>query len=255
MSKTVDIDPGFAEVLAGRDESRAGDEQPTAEAIIDAAEELFLEFGFQATRVSEIARRAGVSIGSIYVHYGNKEGLYTALVSRALDIEAGYLDSVLDDDELHDLEKVVALGEAYLRFFGEHPAYFRLLMMPMEPMPEKALATPLARQIAARGARQRGRLADAIRNCIEQGIVRDDVDPERAANFWWAAWNGVVALTLRTDDLAIDRSEMEKVVLAGRMMIAEGLVSGELREPDGRLAGFVRQRLESLDGPGLTLPR
>lgn len=254
MSKTVEIDPQFAQSLVGRGEGRDGNDQPTAEAIIAAAEELFLELGFQATRVSEVARRAGVSIGSIYVHYGNKEGLYTALVSRALDIEAEYLDAVLDDAQLHDLEKVVALGEAYLRFFREHPAYFRLLMMPMEPIPEKALASPLARQIAARGAKQRERLADAIRNCIEQGIVRDDVDPEHAANFWWAAWNGVVALTLRSDELAIDQDEMEQVVLAGRMMIAEGLVSGVLRDSDGRLSAGVRERLRSLDGSGVPLP-
>lgn len=246
MSKDVGIDPGFAEVLAGRGGARGSSEESTAEAILRAAEELFLDLGFHATRVSEVARLADVSIGSIYVHYGNKEGLYAALVERALNVEAGYLDAVLDDDALPDLEKVVALGEAYLQFFRDHPAYFRLLMMPIESIPEEATGSPLARQVARRGASQRERLAAAVRRCIEQGVMRDDVEPERVANFWWAAWNGVVALTLRSDDLAIDQAEMEQVVLTGRLMIAEGLVSSSLRDPDGRIAEQMRERLASL---------
>jgi AcrR family transcriptional regulator len=246
VSRDVALDPAFADVIAGRGTDRGAGEQSTAEAIIDAAEQLFLEQGFHATRVSEVARLAEVSIGSIYVHYENKEGLYAALVERALDIEARYLDAVLLSDALPDLEKIVALGEAYLQFFRDHPGHFRLLMLPIESIPEEAARSPLARQVSERGAAQRERLSRVIANCVEQGVMRDDVDPDRAANFWWAAWNGVIALTMRTDELAIDEREMERVVVAGRLMIAEGLASGSLRDADGRLSGELRERLETL---------
>lgn len=80
--------------------------------------------------------------------------------------------------------------------------------------------------------------------------MRDDVDPASAANFWWAAWNGVIGLTMRSDDLAIDEREMERVVVAGRLMIAEGLASATYREADGTLAEPLRTRLETLqDAP------
>jgi AcrR family transcriptional regulator len=250
MSKDIALDPVFADVLAGRSNGRPAGEQTTAEAIITAAEKLFVEQGYHATRVSEVARLADVSIGSIYVHYENKEGLYGALIERALDIQALYVDAVLDSTEIPDIEKVIALGEAYLQFFREHPDHFRMLMLPAESVPEEAARSPLAKQIALRGANQRAKLAQAIANCVADGVMRDDVDPERAANFWWAAWNGVIGLTMRSDDLAIDLAEMEHVVVTGRLMIAEGLASSMLRDADGRLADPIRTRLETLqDAP------
>lgn len=243
MSKDVAIDPDFAAVLVARDSGRRSAAQPTAEAILAAAEQQFFEFGYHATRVSEVARVAEVSIGSIYVHFKNKEGLYAALIERALEIEAEYLAAVFESETLSDVEKVVALGEAYLQFFRENPGHFRLLMMPAEAIPEEVSSTPLARRVAARGAAQRERLASLIESCVRQGAMRDDVDAARAANFWWAAWNGVIALTLRSDGLAIDDSEMEQVVAVGRTMIAEGLASTRLRGPDGRLLPEFRERL------------
>lgn len=217
-----------------------------AEEILLAAEGLFIEKGYHGTRVSEVAQLAEVSIGSIYVHYENKEGLYAALVERALEIEARYVDAVLDDPETPDLEKVIALGEAYLQFFREHPAYFRMLMIPHEDIPKEAIENTLTRQVAARGDRQRARLAQAVKNCIEQGVMRPSINPEQAANFWWAAWNGVISLTMRSDQLALTEAEMEKVVIEGRLMIAEGMASQVLRDPDGQIHSQFRERLENL---------
>ena len=51
----------------------------TASAILDAAEVLFRQRGFQTTTIDEIAERADVSVGSVYVHFENKANLYLAL--------------------------------------------------------------------------------------------------------------------------------------------------------------------------------
>lgn len=236
------MDPVLAGLLA-RSEPAPEGEVSTADAIMAAAEQLFLDHGYHATHVSEVARIAEVSIGSIYVHYESKEGLFSALVERALDTEARYLDAVLESDVLPDFEKVVALGEAYLQFWRDHPGYFRLLMLPVETIPDEAAGSPLVRQVAQRGNAQRRRLAEVITNCVEQGIMRPDVDAVRVANFWWAAWNGVVALTMRDDELAIDDRELEQVIIEGRLMIAEGLASATLRGAEGRLVDFARERL------------
>lgn len=245
MSSNVTIDPNFADALARN--GRENGEKPTATAIIDAAEELFLEHGFHATRVSEVARLADVSIGSIYVHYDNKEGLFAALIDRALDTEARYFDAALESTTLSDFEKILALGEAYLQFFRDHPGYFRLLMLPVDAISDEATRSPLVRQIFERGAAQRKRLARVIENCVEQGVLRDDVDSDRAANFWWAAWTGVIALTMRNDELGIDEDEMERVIVVGRLMIAEGLASRQMREGDGQIVDVARRRLLTLE--------
>lgn len=52
--------------------------------VLDAALDLFLDKGFAATRVEDIARRAGLSKGAVYLYFPSKEGIIEALVKRAV---------------------------------------------------------------------------------------------------------------------------------------------------------------------------
>jgi TetR/AcrR family acrAB operon transcriptional repressor len=63
--------------------SEIGDE--SRQRLIDAAEELFVEKGYDNTTVVEIGERAGISHGSIPWHFGNKPGLLMAVVVRLFD--------------------------------------------------------------------------------------------------------------------------------------------------------------------------
>jgi AcrR family transcriptional regulator len=52
--------------------------------VLDAALELFMEKGFAATRVDDIAKRAGLSKGAVYLYFPSKEAVLEALVRRAI---------------------------------------------------------------------------------------------------------------------------------------------------------------------------
>src|SRR3546814_566116 len=52
------------------------------EALLDAAGAIFFEQGYAATRIDDIIERAGGSKRNIYVEFGSKEGLFTAIVSQ-----------------------------------------------------------------------------------------------------------------------------------------------------------------------------
>jgi AcrR family transcriptional regulator len=54
----------------------------TVERILDAAEACFAERGYAGTSISEVCSRSGLPVGSIYHHFGNKEGLLVAVVDR-----------------------------------------------------------------------------------------------------------------------------------------------------------------------------
>jgi len=60
-----------------------GDE--SRQRILDASESLFAEQGFDRTSFAEIAKRSGISRGSIPWHFQNKDGLLIAVVERAID--------------------------------------------------------------------------------------------------------------------------------------------------------------------------
>lgn len=61
-----------------------GDE--TRHKLLQAATEVFIEQGFQAARVQSIAQAAGVRLSAINYHFGNKEGLYLAVLRHHADL-------------------------------------------------------------------------------------------------------------------------------------------------------------------------
>jgi len=54
------------------------------EEILQAALEVFTDRGFAATKLEDVARRAGVTKGTIYLYYENKEALFKALVRQTI---------------------------------------------------------------------------------------------------------------------------------------------------------------------------
>ena len=53
-------------------------------AIVEAALEEFIARGFTATRLDDVARRAGVAKGTIYLHFKDKESMFEELISTAI---------------------------------------------------------------------------------------------------------------------------------------------------------------------------
>ena len=107
---------------------------PTAQRILAAAQRLLGSGGFDALRLSAIAREAGESKASIGYHFGNKEGLVTALVdslahdaNRELIREASALPS--GAERLHALidgeTRIAADAEAFQSFFEILPHALR----------------------------------------------------------------------------------------------------------------------------------
>jgi AcrR family transcriptional regulator len=193
----------------------------TSAAIMKAAERNFIDKGFHGTKIEDIASEADVATGSIYVHFGSKEGLYLALIERALEVEERYLAAAFDQART-PAEQLVAAGDAYLRFYVEHPGYFRMLAFPYFDMKPNPKLDPVAKRVAQLAEAQIARLAQAIGEAVESGTVRE-VDPTRAAKFMWGAWVGVISLNLRPDRLRIKDDELASVLAEGRAMISFGL--------------------------------
>lgn len=59
--------------------------KPTAERVLDVAEDLFAERGYQAASLGDVAERVGIRSPSLYNHFRNKEALYHAVLARLLE--------------------------------------------------------------------------------------------------------------------------------------------------------------------------
>jgi TetR/AcrR family transcriptional regulator len=89
---------------------------PTSERILDYAEALFAERGYDATSLADIAEQVGIRTPSLYNHFKSKEELWIAVLERLLDpffaLLDGFLAQPLDADR----------GESYIEAMMDHHA-------------------------------------------------------------------------------------------------------------------------------------
>lgn len=100
----------------------------TRTAVLDAAARLFDARGFTAVSIGDLTAASGVSNGSIYHHFGSKEGVLAEVVATALE---GYQHGVLAalTDHAGDPEAGVCAAVAHeLAWFEAHPREARLVL-------------------------------------------------------------------------------------------------------------------------------
>jgi TetR/AcrR family transcriptional regulator, mexJK operon transcriptional repressor len=85
-----------------------------ADRILDAAEELFLRQGYEATTIEEIAARIGATKRTIYVRFDDKARLFRAVVARVLRARRPRLNTIGPDRTLQ--ERLADIGAAVLRY-------------------------------------------------------------------------------------------------------------------------------------------
>lgn len=216
----------------------------TRAAILDAAEAAFRVDGYRGTRMEDIAAAADVAVGSIYNHFGDKDGLYHALAERSAELFGRYMAQAYLAGST-PLEEVIAAGDAYLRFHLEHPGAFRFLAFDGveagPPIGDDEVTGRITDRIVALLDEFAGKIAEAMAT----GEARSELDPHQLSRFLWGAWNGVVALGLRNDRLALTEEEIDACIQTGRRLVLEGLVAPAARDRHGD----AKARLVAIESP------
>jgi AcrR family transcriptional regulator len=91
----------------------------TAKRILDAAESLFADRGFDGTTLREIARGAGLREPGLYNHFASKQELYRAVLDRALSPMVKAMHDHLDNAD--PLQAHTALPSVMTDLMLEHP--------------------------------------------------------------------------------------------------------------------------------------
>jgi AcrR family transcriptional regulator len=177
---------------------REREKQHLRETILKAAEELFLEVGYEAFSLRKVAERIGYSATTIYLYFQDKDDLLFALACEGLeqfgsDLEAAEASS---DDPRRQIE---AIGRAYIAFGLRHPAHYRLMFMQrgdflIKPLPGSDRLTVEAF----------GTIGRSVQRAMDQGLIPPG-DPATTANVLWAGVHGIVSLALAIPVLSSDQ--------------------------------------------------
>lgn len=98
------------------------------EHIVEVAEKLFAENGYNGTSVRHIAKEADVNVAMISYYFGSKEKLLAEVfIQRATDIKL-QIEEILSNKNLSNLDKVYKLIDAYLVRIMKNPHFHKIMV-------------------------------------------------------------------------------------------------------------------------------
>ena len=144
------------------------------EAVLDAAERVFGDVGYEATKVQRVAAEAGVSLTTLYSVFESKWEIYRAVNRRRLS-EVMALAQGITEEDAPSIDMLIAGTRMQLAFFMKRRDFLRMQLKEVTAWSTiELLRSP--EQVEALGAGLQ-LFANILRRCIEDGYLIDD-DPE-----------------------------------------------------------------------------
>jgi AcrR family transcriptional regulator len=151
------------------------------EELVRIAARLFKEQGFQATRLIDIAKEAGLDRATVYYYVGSKEELFRETVEGVLDSNMAEADRLMADTALSWLERLHAIFVRLMVSYEEnYPATFVYIQEQMHQM--GAEETAWAQEIMKKTRRFDQLLITFIKEAISAGELRADIPPRLVEN-------------------------------------------------------------------------
>ncbi|MEU0664380.1 ScbR family autoregulator-binding transcription factor [Streptomyces lavendulocolor] len=158
----------------------------TRSALVRAAAEVFDEYGYAGAGINRILKRAGLTAGALYFHFGSKEGLAEAVMNAGQDTVEPLLES-------RGLQRLVDVTLVWAHRLG------------VDPLLRAGVELSLGHEDFADGApfeSRRELMAGYLREARDLGELREGVDPEVVARFVVGACTGIQLYSRQVDGRA-----------------------------------------------------
>lgn len=176
----------------GIEERKEREKQHRKNVIVNSAEEVFAAKGVDQATMDEIAEKAELSKGTLYLYFNNKIDLYLAVCERGSNILNDRF-SKLFAQQRNGLELIRGMGETYLNFIREFPHYLQAFlffesMQNIEDHKDSDMVQTCEKN-------QRDALAYMVRALqvgMQDGSIDDSYDPHELAILIFGSTRGIV---------------------------------------------------------------
>ncbi|WP_417513369.1 TetR/AcrR family transcriptional regulator [Marinobacter sp.] len=172
---------------------REREKQARYDAILDAAERVFSEKGYERTSMDDIARTASLSRALLYVYFKDKAAIQRGIMLRAGQSLSERFRKARQTADT-GLGQIRAMGESYYRFYLDEPDYFSALTKASTAMAE-ADETQAMEMLCSKSELME-LMTDAIELGLEDGTMsRQRIhSPEQTALYLRGALHGTILL-------------------------------------------------------------
>jgi AcrR family transcriptional regulator len=169
--------------------------------IVDAAEDLYREVGWDAVTMDSVARRARLSRALVYVYFKDKSDLHFAIAVRAMEqLYRSFLEA--SDQAVTGAEKVLAIGRAYVAYGEQFPHYFDACARLELHTPSGSEPTPQELLCFEAGKMPHEVAIEALRIGQRDGSIRADLgDLNVTARVLWGFSHGLIQIAMTKGEM------------------------------------------------------
>ncbi|WP_309090509.1 TetR/AcrR family transcriptional regulator [Phenylobacterium sp.] len=149
--------------------ARQSQKEATRQRVLAAARELFDTHGYQGATVRDIARHAGVAVGSVFTTFASKGEILSEVMQSRLDGLYGELDRVMPHLRGSTADRLRTMFAIHFNFEAAHVRLF---------LSHLAAAYDWTLPPTARPYGRTPRLQEIIVECLAKGVEEGDVCPE-----------------------------------------------------------------------------
>lgn len=188
--------------------------------IVDAAEKLFFQRGYDNVSMKDIADEVGISRAALYLYFKNKEVIYLAIVLRASKIvDKMFKESI--KSEKNGISKLKDTGRAYFEFYKNFPDYYEACVY-FDSQRFSEIDNEYVSEIKALSRDTIRIMRESIEEGIKDGSIRADVNPLEAAIFIATTSKQIVKLkpsTIKAMEITYEQYIKDSVDFYRRMLM------------------------------------
>jgi TetR/AcrR family transcriptional regulator, cholesterol catabolism regulator len=146
--------------------ARRTQKEATRQRVVEAARELFDTHGYQGATIRDIARHAGVSVGSVFTTFASKGEILSEVMQARLSPLYAELDRVMPHLRGSTADRLRTMFAIHFDFEAQHVRLFLSHIAAAYDWTLPPTARPYGRNV---------RLREIIRECLEKGVEAGDV--------------------------------------------------------------------------------
>jgi len=183
------------------------------ETLLNAAQDVFFQKGFERTSMDDIANKAGFSRPLLYVYFKDKKDIYRSLRIRSVEALRDRMKANVDL-RTTGIERVRQVGEAFYAFYKNEKNHFDCLSLDISLNNQTASVKddPDALDVEKE-------VMEISVNAINAGIQDGSIDPARVPNPWQSAMflrgslHGVILLQDEGGSALLNKANIDKKMM------------------------------------------
>lgn len=189
--------------------------------ILRAAKQAFCQHGFRLASMEEIARRAGLSVGTLYLYFKGKEELYVSLLIESMQRFADALEGIRAGDQPPAV-KLRAVWDFFYAYRQQFPASYQALLRLHDPDLQEAVSAEVMADLKRRAAKNFSLAAAIVEEGMRQGVYRHR-PPRQVVDLLWSLFIGMVHLMETRQHLGLQVGSLEALHRTAFQVFEEGL--------------------------------